>query len=75
MFMTERPVIKVTSLAKEFGGTAAIDDIAFTVNEGDIYGILGPNGAGKTTTISLILALMKPTRGEIEVLGNRITAH
>ncbi len=71
--MTKNPIIKITHLTKTFRAVTAVDDVTLTVNEGDVYGILGPNGAGKTTTISLILALTKATRGEIEVLGKPVT--
>jgi ABC-2 type transport system ATP-binding protein len=63
------PVIEVRSLRKTYGDTVAVDDISFTVAEGEIFGILGPNGAGKTTTVECIEGLRKPDAGEISVLG------
>ena len=47
-------VIEVQNLHKTYGDTVAVDDVSFTVHEGEIFGILGPNGAGKTTTVECI---------------------
>ena len=62
-------VIEVHGLHKEYGDTVAVDDVSFSVSEGEIFGILGPNGAGKTTTVECVEGLRKPDRGEIGVLG------
>jgi ABC-2 type transport system ATP-binding protein len=62
-------VIDVQHLHKNYGETAAVDDVCFAVEEGEIFGILGPNGAGKTTTVECIEGLRTPDRGEISVLG------
>src|SRR6185437_11971498 len=69
MLPSMSPVIEVRSLRKTYGDTVAVDDISFTVAEGEIFGILGPNGAGKTTTVECIEGLRKPDGGEISVLG------
>ena len=61
--------IEVTNLRKVYGSLVAVNDISFTVNEGEVFGILGPNGAGKTTTIECIEGLREPDGGEIRVLG------
>ena len=62
--------IDVKSLTKVYGEEArAVDDISFSVDEGEVFGLLGPNGAGKTTTIKMITTLAKPTSGSIRVLG------
>jgi len=62
--------IEIQSLTKDYGGGAkAVDDISFSVEEGEVFGLLGPNGAGKTTTIKMITTLAKPTSGSIKVLG------
>jgi len=61
--------IEVHNLTKTFGTTMAIDDISFRVGAGEIVAFLGPNGAGKTTTIAILLGLIEPTRGSIQVLG------
>ena len=62
-------VIEVHGLHKEYGDTVAVDDVSFSVAEGEIFGILGPNGAGKTTTVECLEGLRKPDRGELRVLG------
>ena len=63
------PVIEVSGLHKEYGPKVAVDDVSFTVQAGEIFGILGPNGAGKTTTVESVVGLRKPDRGRIRVLG------
>jgi ABC-2 type transport system ATP-binding protein len=62
-------VIEVQHLHKTYGDTVAVEDVSFTVQEGEIFGILGPNGAGKTTTVECIEGLRAPDRGQISVLG------
>ena len=54
------PVIEVQGLTKRYGDRVAVDDVSFTVDEGEIFGILGPNGAGKTTTVESIEGLRRP---------------
>src|SRR5215212_1070313 len=68
-------IIKVTNLAKHFKDIAAVDNLSFTVNEGDIYGFLGQNGAGKSTTIRMLLTLVEPSQGEIEMFGMNLFTH
>ncbi|HEY3275991.1 MAG TPA: ABC transporter ATP-binding protein [Syntrophorhabdaceae bacterium] len=65
-------VLKIENLTKEYGSLKAVDRISFSVNPGEIVGLLGPNGAGKTTTINMILGILKPSGGTIEVLGKDI---
>jgi ABC-2 type transport system ATP-binding protein len=62
-------VIEVTNLHKRYGGTVAVDDVSFSVERGEIFGVLGPNGAGKTTTVECVVGLRKPDRGTVSVLG------
>ncbi|MDR2829690.1 MAG: ABC transporter ATP-binding protein [Methanobrevibacter sp.] len=62
-------VVSIESLNKYYGDFHALKDISFEVKKGDIFGYLGHNGSGKTTTIKILLGLMKPTSGNIEVLG------
>ena len=62
-------VIDVQNLHKTYGDTVAVDDVSFTVHEGEIFGILGPNGAGTTTTVECIEGLRAPDSGQISVLG------
>jgi ABC-2 type transport system ATP-binding protein len=62
-------IIEVRNLRKTYGTTVAVDDISFTVSEGEIFGLLGPNGAGKTTTVECLQGLRHPDSGNIHVLG------
>jgi ABC-2 type transport system ATP-binding protein len=62
-------MIEVQNLHKTYGDTVAVDDVSFTVQEGEIFEILGPNGAGKTTTVECIEGLRSPDTGRISVLG------
>jgi ABC-2 type transport system ATP-binding protein len=62
-------VIEVERLHKSYRGTVAVDDVSFTVEQGEIFGILGRNGAGKTTTVECLVGLRKPDRGSIQILG------
>ncbi len=57
------------SLTKRFGDTVAVDDVSFSVGEGEVFGILGPNGAGKTTTLETIEGIQEPDQGRTTVLG------
>jgi len=63
-------VIRVTNLVKRYGDVLAVDNIDFSVPSGATVGLLGGNGAGKTTTIAMLLGLLVPTSGAIEVLGH-----
>ena len=63
------PVIQVQGLVKRYGSLTAVNDISFTVEAGETFGILGPNGAGKTTTLEIIEGLQQPTQGTACVLG------
>jgi ABC-2 type transport system ATP-binding protein len=62
-------VIEVTGLTKRYGGQAVVDDIAFRVDAGEIFGILGPNGAGKTTAVECMEGLRRRDGGEVRILG------
>ncbi len=66
--------ITTKNIRKTIDGTTIIPDLSLTVPNGSIYGFLGPNGAGKTTTIRLILGLIKPTSGSLEITGQQLTA-
>ena len=65
--MSLQNLLSVKHLEKSFGSFKAVDDISFDVFKGDIYGFLGPNGAGKSTTLRMILGLIKPNKGSIEI--------
>jgi ABC-type multidrug transport system ATPase subunit len=68
-------VIKVENLTKKFNQFTAVNQLSFTVNDGDVYGFLGQNGAGKSTTIRMLLTLIAPTDGEIELFGMSLKTH
>lgn len=70
--ITNETVIRTEGLTKRFGDVHAVEDLSITVRRGEIYAFLGRNGAGKTTTIRLMLALIKPTAGSVEILGHRM---
>ncbi len=65
-------VITTRGLVKQFGRLHAVDGIDLDVRTGDVYGFLGANGSGKTTTVRMLLGLVLPTRGEIDLLGARM---
>ena len=61
--------IETKSLTKSFGDLVAVNDISFSVEQGEIFGFLGPNGAGKSTTMMIFTTLLKPTSGQALVAG------
>jgi ABC-2 type transport system ATP-binding protein len=63
------PVLRLEDLVKSYGDFKAVDGLSFEVMKGEIFGFLGPNGAGKTTTLRMILGIVRPTSGRIEILG------
>lgn len=69
---SQQPAIIVRDLTKRFGDFTAVNGINFEVHRGEIFGFLGPNGSGKTTTIRMMLGLMKPTSGSVEILGMKV---
>lgn len=62
-------VIQVEQLSKQYGDMKAVDNLSFSVHTGDVYGFLGQNGAGKSTTIRMLLTLIKPSSGNIQMFG------
>ena len=66
-------ILEVTHLIKSYGNFNAVDDISFTIQEGEIFSLLGPNGAGKTTTISMLSTLFAPNGGDAAIAGYSIT--
>lgn len=69
------PVIVLDSLTKRYGKHRGIENISFTVNEGEIFGFIGPNGAGKSTTIRTLMGLLKPTGGSASIFGLDCSRH
>jgi ABC-2 type transport system ATP-binding protein len=63
------PAVEVAHLRKTYGTLVAVDDVSFSVAEGEIFGILGPNGAGKTTTVECVIGLRSPDSGTVRLLG------
>ena len=63
-------VLEVSNLVKRFDGVLAVDDLSFSVAPGEIFGFLGGNGAGKTTTLRMVLDIIRPTSGNIQVFGS-----
>ncbi|MDR1696034.1 MAG: ABC transporter ATP-binding protein [Endomicrobium sp.] len=61
--------VEVKNLVKKYGNFEAVKDISFDVKKGEIFSFLGPNGAGKTTTVKVLTGLLKPSSGEVSVLG------
>lgn len=68
-------ILQVKNLTKKFGSFTAVDDISFSLKEGEILGLLGPNGAGKTTTIQMLLGVLTPTSGEVIYFGKNLKNH
>ena len=65
------PAIRLDRVTKRFGGHVAVDELSLEVPPGSVYGFIGPNGSGKTTTLRMILDIIAPDSGAIEVLGRR----
>jgi len=75
LYCTMQAIVNVKGLTKQFKHLTAVKDLSFSVNEGDVYGFLGQNGAGKSTTIRMLLTLIEPTAGEVEIFGQKLTTH
>ncbi|HVP06276.1 MAG TPA: ATP-binding cassette domain-containing protein, partial [Candidatus Acidoferrum sp.] len=73
--MTGETALKIQQLTKDYGPVRAVDHISFTIEGGSIMGLLGPNGAGKSTTINMILGILRPTEGTIEIFGKSMVSH
>ncbi len=71
--MSNTIILKTHQLKKHFGAVHAVEAVSLSVTQGKIYGFLGPNGAGKTTTIGMLLGLIHPTAGQIELWGEPLT--
>ena len=69
------PVIEVKNLSKQFKDIRAVDNLSFTVHRGDVYGFLGQNGAGKSTTIRMLLTLVMPSTGSINIFNQNLYVH
>jgi ABC-2 type transport system ATP-binding protein len=67
------PAVEVNHVTKSFADKVAVNDLSFTVNEGEIFGLIGPNGAGKTTTIRMMMDIIKPDSGAVTVFGEKLS--
>jgi ABC-2 type transport system ATP-binding protein len=68
----DQPMVVISQLVKQFGKLRAVDNLNMTINAGETYGLIGPNGSGKTTLIRMLVGLIRPTRGTIEIMGERV---
>lgn len=66
---SDEVVLNIKGLSKQYGQRMAVNNLSLDIHKGDIFGFLGPNGAGKTTTIRMVLGLITPTAGSIQILG------
>jgi ABC-2 type transport system ATP-binding protein len=73
MNQTGEPAVVIRGVTKAFGAHTAVSDLSLTVPRGTVYGFIGPNGSGKTTTLRMIMHILHPDNGEIDVLGQRTT--
>jgi len=70
-----QPIIKLRCLTKYYGKSRGIEDLSLNINKGEIFGFLGPNGAGKSTTIRLMLNLLRPSSGTVEIFNKNVQKH
>lgn len=69
-----KEIIKTNSLTKIYGEQVCVNNLNMSVPENRVYGFLGPNGAGKSTTLKMLLGLVRPTKGEIDIFGRRVNS-
>jgi len=67
------PVVEVNHVVKSYVDKLAVDDLSFSVVQGEIFGLIGPNGAGKTTTIRMMMDIIKPDSGDVTILGEKLS--
>jgi len=65
--------VEVSRIVKSFADKVAVDDLSFSVTQGEIFGLIGPNGAGKTTTIRMMMDIIKPDSGEVTIFGEKLS--
>jgi branched-chain amino acid transport system ATP-binding protein len=71
--MSAAPLLQVDGITKRFGGLTALEDVSFTVGQGEVVGLIGPNGAGKTTLFNVISGIERPTAGRVVFQGEPIS--
>jgi ABC-2 type transport system ATP-binding protein len=67
------PVVEVSHVVKAFADKVAVNDLSFSVTQGEMFGLIGPNGAGKTTTIRMMMDIIKPDKGEVTIFGEKLS--
>lgn len=70
-----KPILTISNLTKKFGYLTAVNDLSFTINKGNVYGILGPNGSGKSTTLGIVLNVVNKTSGDFKWFDGAVTTH
>jgi ABC-2 type transport system ATP-binding protein len=67
------PAVDVSHITKSYADKVAVDDLSFSVNQGEIFGLIGPNGAGKTTTIRMMMDIIRPDSGSVIIFGEKLS--
>jgi ABC-2 type transport system ATP-binding protein len=67
------PAVEVNHIVKSYADKVVVNDLSFSVTQGEIFGLIGPNGAGKTTTIRMMMDIIKPDSGEVTILGEKLS--
>jgi len=67
------PAVEVNHIVKSYADKAVVNDLSFSVAQGEIFGLIGPNGAGKTTTIRMMMDIIKPDSGDVTILGEKLS--
>ena len=67
------PAVEVSHIVKSYADKTAVNDVSFSVAQGEIFGLIGPNGAGKTTTIRMMMDIIKPDSGDVTILGEKLS--
>ena len=68
-------ILTITNLTKTYGKLTAVNNLSFTINKGNVYGILGPNGSGKSTTLGIALNVVNKTSGEFKWFNGNLSTH
>ncbi|WP_372753262.1 ABC transporter ATP-binding protein [Mariniflexile sp.] len=69
------PILTISNLTKKFGNLIAVNNLSFTINKGNVYGILGPNGSGKSTTLGIVLSVVNKTSGDFKWFNGTVNTH